>query len=75
MLHEEVGIQSSAQPKLGQPRQALYYSIILNISGDQQNARALINISTIALQKKVALHLSGIDQEGSIFTPPNSRMW
>lgn len=53
---------------LWQLRQAIYYSIILNISEDQQDAHAIINISTAALQKEVALHLSGIDQEGSIFT-------
>lgn len=72
MLHEEVALYSSAQDKvrLWQLRQAIYYSIILNFSGDQQDAHAIINISTTALQKDVGLHLSGIDQEGSIFTPP-----
>lgn len=51
--------------RLWQLRQAIYYSIILNISGDQQDA--IMNISAVALQKEVALHLSGIDQEGSRF--------
>lgn len=55
---------------LWQLRRAIYYSIILNISRDRQDAHAIINISTVALQKEVVLHLSGIDQEGSRFTLP-----
>lgn len=31
---------------------------------------AIINISTAELRKDTGLHLSGIDQEGSIFTSP-----
>lgn len=40
------------QEKVGlwQLRQAFYHSIILNISGDRQDAHAVINISTIALE-------------------------
>lgn len=60
------------RPKTGlwQLRQAIHYSIILNISGNRQDARA-INISTVALQKEIAMHLAGIDQEGSRFTLSN----
>lgn len=58
MLHEEVALLSSAQTKGGlwQLRQDIYYSIILNISEDRQDAHAIINISTVALQKEVASH-------------------
>lgn len=51
------------------PDKLFNIQLFQKFSGDQQDAHVIINISTNALQKDVGLHLSGIDQEGSIFTP------
>lgn len=65
MLHEK------PRPNLGfDSLDGLFVNQFLNISGDRQDVHGIINISIVALQKDVALHLSGIDQEGSRLTLP-----
>lgn len=65
MLHEETRL------KLGfDSLDGLFVNQFLNILGDRQDAHGIINISIVVLHKDVALHLSGIDQEGSRFTLP-----
>lgn len=53
MLHEQVELLLD-HGGLWLLRLTIYYSIILNISGDQQDAHAGINIASLGLQRTAA---------------------